>query len=142
MVLSRVRALFSFLLLAVLAGTALADPPTRVARLAYVSGNVSFSPGGEREWGRANINRPFTTGDRLWVERGSRAALQMGAVAVYADGATNITLLNIDDRTTQVQLTRGSLIVRVRRMDRGRSSRSTRPTSLFRSVVPAAIASR
>ncbi|MEJ5989440.1 DUF6600 domain-containing protein [Ramlibacter sp. PS3R-8] len=119
MVLSRARALLSFLLFAVLAGTALADPPTRVARLAYVSGNASFSPGGERDWGRAIVNRPFTTGDRLWVERGARAELQLGAVAVRAGGGTDLTLLNVDDRTTQIQLTEGTLHVRVRRLDRG-----------------------
>jgi hypothetical protein len=119
MFLSRIRALLSFLAVALLAGAALADPPTRVARLAYVSGNTSFSPGGERDWSPAIVNRPLTTGDRLWVERGSRAELQMGAVAVRADGGTHLTLLNLDDRTTQVQLTRGTLHVRVRRLDRG-----------------------
>jgi hypothetical protein len=45
-----------------------ADPPSRVARLAYVSGDASFSPGGERDWSRAVVNRPLVTGDRLWVE--------------------------------------------------------------------------
>ena len=34
-------------------GWALADPPSRVARLAYVSGVATFSPGGERDWARA-----------------------------------------------------------------------------------------
>ena len=32
--------------LAIYAGTALADPPTRVARLAYTQGPVSFAPAG------------------------------------------------------------------------------------------------
>ncbi len=119
MVLSRVRALLSFLVFALLSGAVLADPPARVARLAYVSGNASFSPGGERDWGRAIVNRPLVTGDRLWVDRGSRAELQMGTVAVRAAGATSLTLLNLDDRTTQIQLSQGTLHVRVRRLDRG-----------------------
>ena len=41
-------------------GWAHADPPARVARLAYASGAVSFSPGGESDWVRAAVNRPLT----------------------------------------------------------------------------------
>ncbi|MES2483673.1 MAG: DUF6600 domain-containing protein [Pseudomonadota bacterium] len=116
---SYLRALLSFLLFALLSSAALADPPTRVARLAYVSGNASFSPGGERDWGRAIVNRPLTTGDRLWIDSASRAELQMGTVAVRAGGDTSLTLLNLDDRTTQIQLSQGTLNVRVRRLDPG-----------------------
>ncbi|MBA2676430.1 DUF6600 domain-containing protein, partial [Ramlibacter sp.] len=119
MALFRVRALLSFLLAVLLSGAALADPPTRVARLAYVGGSASFSPGGERDWGRAIVNRPLITGDRLWIDRGSRAELQMGTVAVRVAGGTSLTLLNLDDRTTQIQLSQGTLHVRVRRLDRG-----------------------
>ncbi|MES3000910.1 MAG: DUF6600 domain-containing protein, partial [Pseudomonadota bacterium] len=99
-------------------GVALADPPSRVARLAYVSGSSSFSPGGERDWVRAVVNRPMVTGDRLWVENGARAELQLGAAAIRIGGATSLTILNLDDRTAQVQLSQGSLSVRVRKLDR------------------------
>ncbi|MCC2673574.1 MAG: putative prolin-rich exported protein [Ramlibacter sp.] len=131
MVLSRARALLSFFLFAMLSATVLADPPTRVARIAHVNGNASFSPGGERDWWRAVINRPLTTGDRLWVERGSRAELQAGSVALRADGGTTLTLLNLDDRVTQVQLTRGTLHVRVRRLDRGEVVEINTPNLAF-----------
>lgn len=131
MTVSRVCALLSFLVLALLSGAALADPPTRVARLAYVSGNASFSPGGERDWGRAIVNRPLITGDRLWIDRGSRAELQMGTVAVRAAGATSLTLLNLDDRTTQIQLSQGTLHVRVRRLDRGQVVEIDTPNLAF-----------
>jgi hypothetical protein len=100
-------------------GWALADPPSRVARLSYVSGAASFSPGGERDWARATINRPMITGDRLWVEPGARAELQLGAAAVRVGGATSLTLLNLNDRIAQVQLAQGTLVIRVRRLDRG-----------------------
>lgn len=131
MILSRVRALISFFLFAALSVAALADPPTRVARLAHVNGNVSFSPGGERDWGSAEVNRPLVIGDRLWVDRGSRAELQMGTVAVRAAGATNITLLNLDDRTTQIQLLQGTLHVSVRRLDRGQVVEINTPNLAF-----------
>ena len=51
-------------------GWASADPPSRVARLGYLSGAVSFSPAGEDDWVQATINRPLTTGDRLWADPG------------------------------------------------------------------------
>jgi hypothetical protein len=103
----------------VFSGWAQADPPSRVARLAYVSGTSSFSPGGERDWVRSVVNRPLVTGDRLWVDAGASAELQLGAAAIRVGGATSITLLNLDDRVVQVQLTQGTLNIRVRRLDRG-----------------------
>lgn len=41
------------------------DPPARVGRLGYLTGDVSFSPAGEKDWVAATINRPLTSGDRL-----------------------------------------------------------------------------
>jgi hypothetical protein len=38
-----------------------------VARLGYLSVAVSLSPAGENDWVQAAINRPLTTGDRLWA---------------------------------------------------------------------------
>jgi hypothetical protein len=120
------RQLFAKFLLAfaafALAGWAHADPPSRVARIAYVSGNASFSPGSEPDtWVHANINRPMVTGDRMWVERGARAELQLGQAAIRAAGGTSLSLLNLDDRVVQLQLNEGTLNVRVRRLDRGQT---------------------
>lgn len=94
-----------------------ADPPTRVARLGYASGAVSFSPGGEDDWVQATINRPLITGDRLWVDAGARAELQVGSATIRMNEGTSVTLLNLDDRVTQVQLAQGTLNIRVRRFD-------------------------
>ena len=58
--------------LAILAfsGLASADPPSRVARLGYMSGAVSFSPAGDDDWVQATLNRPLTTGDRVLLQGG------------------------------------------------------------------------
>jgi len=98
-------------------GWAGADPPSRVARLGYISGAVSFSPAGEDIWVEAAINRPLTTGDRLWVDAGGRAELQIGGAVVRMTSDTGVSILNLDDRVAQLQLTQGSLNVRVRRLD-------------------------
>jgi len=97
-------------------GWAHADPPSRVARLGYLSGPVSFSPAGETDWVQASVNRPLTIGDRLWVDGGARAEIQLGGAIVRIDGDSAMSLLNLDDRITQLQLSQGSLIVRVRRL--------------------------
>ena len=97
-------------------GWANADPPTRVARLGYVTGPVSFSPAGENDWVQASVNRPLTIGDRLWVDDGARAEIQFGGAIVRINADSAVSLLNLDDRITQLQLTQGSLNVRVRRL--------------------------
>jgi uncharacterized protein DUF6600/FecR-like protein len=100
----------------VLAGAASADPPTRVARLGYTTGAVSFSPAGENDWLRATMNRPLITGDRLWVDARARAELQIGSAVIRMSGSTSVTLLNLEDRVAQVQLSQGTLNIRVRRL--------------------------
>jgi len=99
------------------ANPASADPPSRVARLGYMSGAVSFSPAGENDWVRASLNRPLTTGDRLWADPGARAEIQVGGAMIRMNAETSVSILNLDDRITQLQLTQGTLNVRVRRLE-------------------------
>ncbi|HTU42646.1 MAG TPA: DUF6600 domain-containing protein [Candidatus Aquilonibacter sp.] len=95
------------------------DPPTRVARLGYMQGSVSFQPAGEDEWVGAVWNRPLTTGDRLWSDAGSRAALQLGSASIRLSEHTGISFLNLDDDTVQVQLNSGTVNVRVWQLNPG-----------------------
>ena len=94
-----------------------ADPPSRVARLGYMSGAVSFSPAGEDDWTEASINRPLTTGDRLWTEDRARAEIQLGGAMIHMDAGTGVSILNLDDRIAQLELTQGVLDVRVRYLE-------------------------
>jgi hypothetical protein len=91
-----------------------AEPPSRAARLGYLSGTVSFSPAGQPDWVHAAVNRPLTTGDRLWTGSDSRAELQVGGAAIRMGPSTSLVLLNLDNRIAQVQLSQGSLKIRVR----------------------------
>ena len=93
------------------------DPPGRVARLGYSVGSVSFQPGGEGDWVQAVPNRPLTTGDNLWADKDSRAELQTGSTSIRMDSETSVTFLDLDDRMTQLKLSQGSIIVRVRHLD-------------------------
>jgi hypothetical protein len=94
-----------------------ADPPSQVIRLGYTTGAVSFSPAGEDDWTRATLNRPLTIGDRVWVDAGGRAELQIGGAMLRLNGPSGVTVLNLEDNLTQLQLTQGAMNARVRRLD-------------------------
>jgi hypothetical protein len=94
------------------------DPPSRVARLGYMEGSVSFQPAGESDWVQAAPNRPMTTGDKLWADQDSRVELQLGSAVIRLNANTGFSFLNLDDNTVQIQLTSGTINVRVRRLDR------------------------
>jgi hypothetical protein len=91
-----------------------ADPPDRAARLSYLQGEVSLQPADEDDWAPAILNRPLTTGDKLWTESGARAEVQVGPAAVRLDGNTGFSFLNVDDDTIQMRMTAGVVNVRVR----------------------------
>jgi hypothetical protein len=97
------------------APAAWADPPSRAARLNYVTGAVSLAPAGlPDEWGEAFVNRPLTVGDRLWADAGARAELRLGSTALRIDGGTSLDVLDIDDRMLQVSIDQGRVQVRTR----------------------------
>jgi hypothetical protein len=50
------------------------DPPSRVARVAFIEGSVSFQPAGTQDWVAAPLNRPLTTGDTLWSDAAAAPA--------------------------------------------------------------------
>lgn len=95
------------------------DPPIRVGRVSYVSGQVSFSPAGNDEWVQAQLNRPVVTGDRLWADRDSRTELTVDNSTWWLGDQTSVTVSNLDDRIAQVQLQEGTLEVHVRRLPAG-----------------------
>ncbi len=95
------------------------DPPTRVARISYIDGSVSLQPGGQGEWGSAARNRPMTIGDKIWVDKDSRAELQAGQAAVHLGSMTALSFLNLDQGITQIRLAEGSINFRVRELREG-----------------------
>src|SRR5262249_11560438 len=95
------------------------DPPSRVARLSYLDGSVSLQPGGEGDWGAAARNRPVTIGDKLWVDKDSRAELQAGEANIHLGSMTALSFLNLDENITQMCLAEGALNFRVRELREG-----------------------
>src|SRR5579862_8378241 len=56
--------------------------PVRMARVSYMTGNVSWRPDGTTGWSRAALNLPMRQGAEVWLALGSRLELQ------FDDGAT------------------------------------------------------
>jgi hypothetical protein len=112
------------------------DPPTRVARLAYLEGSISFQPGGTDEWVEAPLNRPVTTGDIVWSDQGSRAELQLDGSALRLSSNTAVSFLNLSDNVSQVQLSVGTLLVRVRRLDDNETYEIDTPNLAFSVLQP------
>src|SRR5215469_16764645 len=102
--------------LIVFSASGFADPPARIGRLNYLSGSVSFRPGDLDDWNPAIINVPLKTGDHLWTDTNSQAELHVGSAAVRIGPQTAFAFLNIDDQTTQIQLTEGAVNVRLRQL--------------------------
>jgi len=107
------------------------DPPGRVARLGYIKGQVSFSPSGTDDWVAAVLNRPLTTGDKLWTDQGARVELHIGSAVIRLEDQTGFSFLNLDDRTMQIRLTEGTMDLRVRRLDQDETIEVDAPNLAF-----------
>jgi hypothetical protein len=92
------------------------DPPSRVARLNYIQGSVSYQVSGGTDWVQADPNRPLTTGDNLWADRNSRGEVHIGSTAIRLSSETGVSFLTLDDRTVQLQLAQGTIEVHVRNL--------------------------
>src|SRR6202011_2395341 len=79
---------------------------------AWAEGSVSRQPAGVQEGAAATVNRPLTTGDKLWTDQDSRAELDIGAAVIRLGATTGFSFLNLDDNTAQMQVPAGTPIGR------------------------------
>jgi hypothetical protein len=93
-----------------------ADPPTRVARIAYMTGAVSFEPASMDEWADASLNYPMTTGDSLYTDDGARAVLRIGQNSLRLNAGTNFQFVNLGDDVVQTSINSGNLSLRIRHL--------------------------
>jgi hypothetical protein len=112
------------------------DPPSRVARISHTDGAVSFNPAGTDDWVGAVINRPMTTGDKLWADNGARAELHIGSASLRIGSTTGFSFLNLDDDVAQIQITEGTLRVRVKRLDQNETFEIDTPNLAFSILRP------
>jgi hypothetical protein len=112
------------------------DPPGRVARVQYMSGEVSMQPGGVNDWIAASTNRPLTTADRIWADKNSRAELNVGDGFLRMNSETSVTLTNVSDGTVQIELDQGTLALTVKHLERGEIYEVDTPNYAFTVMKP------
>jgi flagellar biosynthesis GTPase FlhF len=110
--------------------------PGRVARLAYLAGQVQFAPAGEDAWGSADINRPMVLGDRLLTGDNGLAAVELGDASVRVDNDSAFDFLNLSEENIQIELSQGTLNLAVRQMDQGENFEVDTPTIAFVASTP------
>jgi hypothetical protein len=112
------------------------DPPGRVGRLSFLAGSVSFRPATVDEWGAATLNYPLHAGDHLWTDADARAEISVGSTALRLAPQTAFGLLALDDGAVQVQLSQGSLNVRVRDLEENEALEIDTPNGAVSLVRP------
>jgi hypothetical protein len=85
------------------------DPPSQVARIGLLLGNVSVEPASVDQFSAAEVNAPMTTGDRIYADAGANAELQGANLAVRLGQLTDLTVTAMTDSLTQFGLAQGSI---------------------------------
>ena len=112
------------------------DPPSRVARLQFIEGQVSLQPGGVDDWVSVSFNRPLTTADRIWTDDGSRTELTIASAALRLGSDTSMTVTNLNDNTAQFELDQGTLSLSVRYLNEGDVVEVDTPNLAFTVMEP------
>ena len=95
-------------------GVAWADPPTRVVRLAYTNGAVSFLPAGDNDWVQASINRPLWTGTNLWTAGRAQCRVADGQCRAAPRARDEPRDRHFDDHTARFRVNPGGVSMFVR----------------------------
>jgi len=113
------------------------DPPSRAVRLSYMAGTVTFQPQGEEtDWVPADLNRALTNGDKIWVEQGGRTEMQTVNSTIRLNGHTNFSFLTVEGDTTQIQLSLGSMLIRLKNLDENETYEVDTPQVAFTLLRP------
>ena len=89
------------------------DPPADVARVAVISGTVSFHQPGSQEWQAAQQNYPLAPGSGVWTEPRSRVAVDVAGARVHLDASTQLEVTAIAPGSVQLAVPQGAAILRV-----------------------------
>ena len=83
------------------------DPSGVVGRVSLVEGVVSFRPAAADTWALADVNRPVTSGDRLWVDSAGRAEVEIGSNALRVGRETELDVTHLDADLVQLSVPQG-----------------------------------
>lgn len=86
------------------------DPPGRIARLAYVEGEVTFQAANERAT-TTLPDRPLAPGDVIASDPGGRAELALGTATIRLDERSELAIDDLDEATVRMELLTGTASV-------------------------------
>lgn len=96
---------------------------SRVARVSYVSGEVSYLRGDMRDsdnWNDLKINVPLMTGDSLYASKDGHAEINFGlGNTAQMDQETGVDIINLTDGIMQIGLNKGNIDLKVRGLPSG-----------------------
>ena len=107
--------LFILLISLALSAPALADPPGRIGRVAWLSetGGLTLDNRSRGESFRPLVNQPLTSGDVLSTDSNARAEVQIGSMTLRLDAGTSLELTRVDDEQVSAFLRNGGAIVKL-----------------------------
>ena len=78
---------------------------TRISRLSYIAGNVSFQHSGEVDWSAASVNLPLEPGDRIYTGMDGRAEVEFddGSSFRLAEN-TDVEILSLREELIQLRI--------------------------------------
>jgi hypothetical protein len=131
---------FTIIGLALLVLPAIAQDPEDlrrgVARISFMSGEVSIERGDSGEWMAAALNAPVLGNDRISTGANSRAEVQFeNATVLRIGGGADLTVTQLEANRYQMAVGRGTITFRILRaantdMELDTPSLSVRPTKL------------
>lgn len=119
------------LLSASLSGTALAQVPDRVGRIAYLAGDVQFYSESAQTWLPAQLNAPVSSRNSLFTGTDGRAEIRFGSTAVALDRQTQLDIQVLDDTSFRAAVPRGSVSLRVPRIEGDEAYEVTAPGAAY-----------
>jgi hypothetical protein len=113
-----------------------ADPPTRVGRLAAVTGQVSFHGTGAEHWDAASVNYPVTSGDAFWTQPGASADIGVSNDRVTMDQSTELDISTLDDNSLAAIVAQGQIFLRLAALAPGETYTVTTPRGVVGITAP------
>jgi hypothetical protein len=98
--------------------SALADPPGRVGRISYATGDVAFQNSHTGESDAAQMNWPVTAQNVISTGANGRTEIRIGSTAVRLDGDSEIEFARLDDQHIRIRLLAGRMALRVKNRDK------------------------
>ncbi len=85
------------------------DPPSRVGRIAGLSGTVSFRTAGDTQWSLASTNYPVASGNAFWTEPSAEANLEVSASRLALAPQTEFDVNTLDPSGLQGVAAQGEI---------------------------------